>query len=70
MGMKLYYVECGHHQSRAYVLAEDSAEAYGKLKEFYDEYNWFFKRERDLVRIRVLADSIDLSDINVEQLIL
>ena len=60
--MKLYYVQCKNYKASAYVLAEHPTEAYEKLRALYEEKDWFFRRDRELESIKLIAEYTNYPD--------
>lgn len=67
--MKLYYVELQGHSknwSTAYVLAENSNEAYAKVRGYLDAKDIDFSAHRELKRVTLIAEAKDYPDCGVK----
>jgi hypothetical protein len=70
--MKLYMVNLRGMRSSAigtaygvsYVVAEDTVQAYSKVKKFLDKENIGFKSDRGLESIELLADEYQYAEVN------
>ena len=67
---KLYFVKCkgmtisstGTAHGLSYVVAKDSAEAYRKVREYLDDNDLGFDRDRELSSVRLVAEDADYPD--------
>lgn len=46
----------------SYVIAQDSNEAYQKVRKHLDEKNYGFSKERELESVELIAENIDYTD--------
>lgn len=53
--MNLYKVNVNRQSKKYYVLADDPNEAYQKVREKLDEWDWRFECERELESVELLA---------------
>jgi hypothetical protein len=60
--MNLYKVNINKQNKKFYVLANDSAQAYRKVREKLDKWNWYFKSQRELHSVELLAEDYQYTD--------
>lgn len=75
MSKKLYRVTCRGMQGAAlgnkvshgvaYVIAEDTAEAYAKLRAYLDMKDFGFDQDRELEKIELLAEVAEYPDCGI-----
>jgi len=69
MGTKLYKVTCkgmtlditGAPWGVAYVLSENAAGAYTKLRNFLDEQDVGFRKDREMDKVELVATSVEVT---------
>lgn len=75
MSKKLYRVSCRGMQGAAlgnkvshgiaYVIAEDPAEAYAKLRTYLDIHDFGFDTDRELEKVELLAEVAEYPDCGI-----
>lgn len=57
--MKLFKVtiQANNNRKVSYVVAEDSAQAYQKVRKYMDDKNLCFRNEREMQSIDLIADT-------------
>jgi len=58
--LKLYLIDIVAVTKKGfYVISTDATSAYERLRKFLDDKGWFFKPEREMRSIRLIAESVE-----------